>query len=275
MPAYSPKAPDYSWLPSWAQAAIKQFSGSIDPTDAVNPTISMPQVMGGPAGKLAGMLAGVAFPAGKKAFMGLSGKVDKLKGVAHVADEPAFASAHANKGPNPSVMPVELDVKNALDLTPPAIGGVHGYADAAGDLRKIEPFLPADDLPAFKQAKAYWRGNDPTAQFEGRNTMVQLLVDRLLANNPAALADAGFDGIRYLDGADKAAGAWAVPDPNQVMNMLTHERGVGNVPGAAVNPREGAWRQWAKDHGLGFVGPNDPGALPPLTPAELARKRGR
>lgn len=204
--------------------------------------------------------AGVPFPVGKRVYHGTNTAFEKIRpgfrdNLIHAADDPAYAAAFTKSSPPPgytsftgddvagdaeelafhapmrggaNILPLELDVKNAIDLTPGGLGSAFGAAETAGDLRKIEHLIPARQMEVYKDAKRNWRSGDEEYRKQGQQQMTALLVDQLVKQNPQFLQNTGFDGIRYLDGN---APAWAVPDPNQVINALTKERGVGNIPG--------------------------------------------
>ena len=219
IPPPKPKAP--SWLPGWMQKAVDSLQGPPNPTDVVNP-MEMGAMSGSPLGSLAGMIAGVAFPAAKRVFRGATAGKMLMKnpeGFINFAEDAAHASQFANK-PGGAVMPAHLNVSNALDLTPEGLGSVYGTADAAGDIKKLEGFIPSELQNTFKKNKTYWRGNDPDARYEGRQAILSL-IEQIQRNNPHFLQDAGFDGLRYIDGATPA---WAVLDPSQIEMAVSHRK---------------------------------------------------
>lgn len=139
------------------------------------------------------------------------------EGFLNFAEDAAHSSAFATE-PGSMMMPATLDVQHAIDLTPEALGSLHGAeaAAAAGDVKQLEGFIPPEMLSQFKKNKTYWRGNDPDARYEGRQGILSL-VEQIQRKNPNFLKEAGFDGMRYIDGATPA---WAALDPSQVKPTL-------------------------------------------------------
>jgi len=174
-------------------------------------------------------MAGAAAPALMKVFRGLRGADKALTpnaaGLINFAENPAAASAFARGRGNSrfqtgaQVMPARLDVKNALDLV----------EMNPRDLEAIRARLPAGLQKEFDAIRTRQFSRDPNIKTEGDLNMTDLLVNRMHANAPTALADAGFDGVHYRDGVGAGANSWGVPDAQQIINYLTGERGSGNL----------------------------------------------
>jgi len=179
-----------------------------------------------PAGKLAGALkyAGLALPAGKKLFRGVKEGAELAKPgidrLIHFAENLPYAAAHARKsGGAGNVYEAELDVLNALDLTPRKLGRRANGMQTAEDIERLMAEVPDEMQGDLGKALEGWRGSSyPDELASSRMDATSLLVDHLLRTNPNALTNAGFDGIKYYDGIGDDVLSWAVPNAGAVKN---------------------------------------------------------
>lgn len=167
----------------------------------------------------AARLAGLPFLAAR-AFTGFKSPVATLGGrIFRAAEEPHWAATFMREkgqlAPGAAMMPVQLDIKNALDLTPETLAGHQMQLD---DLRKLY-----GQVPGLQKNVQKWKMGDEDQAFAARDEIARL-IEKLLEQNPRALEPHGFDGVKFMDGTHPA---WAATNPMQVINALTKERGVG------------------------------------------------